>query len=121
MTIVNYFIGLLIFTLSIWAFELVWIVFAVILKNRRFISFLSVMSSIVTGIYGILLCIGAFIWLVNVTNFIVAVILAFLFGGIIFSIAALPATLANLPFQLLAVWAEEKIPYSSKDKIDEER
>ena len=114
MSIINYLIGLLVFTLSVWAFELIWILFAIVIKSRKFINFLSGFSSLITGLYGIVLCLGAFFWLVDVTNLVLAVVLSLFFGSFIFGIAALPATLANLPFQLLAVWAEDKIPSKQK-------
>jgi hypothetical protein len=109
--IVGYLLGLLVFTIIVWAIEAIFIVFAIIFKNRTFINFVSTSTLIISYIYQLLLALVAFIWLASVTNLLVAILVSIFLGGIFYGLlSGVFGAIIRLPMFLLLAWADEKMP-----------
>lgn len=109
--IFTYLLGLLGFTLIVWALEAIFIVFAAIFRNRAFINFVTISILIISYIYQVLLAIGAFIWLLQITNLIIAILVSIFLGSLFYGIfAGIFGFIIRLPAMLLMAWAEDKIP-----------
>lgn len=109
--VLAYLLYLLIFTILVWALEAVFIVFAVIFKNRSFINFVTTAVLVISYIYQLLLAIAAFIWLIQVTNLIIALLVSFFLGGIFYGLlSGVFGMIIRLPVIFLMTWAEDKVP-----------
>lgn len=99
------------FAVVVWALEAIFIVFAVIFKNRVFINFVTSAVLIISSIYQFILTVGAFFWLWNVTNLIVAILVSLFLGGIFYGLfAGIFVLIIRLPVVFLMAWADNKVP-----------
>jgi len=106
-----YLLSLLIFTVSVWAFEAIFIIFAVIFRNKSFINFITAATIIISNIYQFVLTVGVFMWLWNSLGIILAIIISIFFGGIVYGLlSGVFGFIIRLPVIWLINWAEEKLP-----------
>ncbi len=106
-----YIVLLVVFAVVVWALEAVFILFAVVFKNRAFINFVTSAVFIISYIYQFILALGAFFWLLSVTNLIIALLVSFFLGGIFYGLmSGVFGAIIRLPVVFLVTWADSKVP-----------
>ena len=109
--VLAYIIYLLAFTVFVWAIEAVFILFAVIFRNRSFINFISGATLIISYIYQFVLTIGAFFWLWSAVGLLFAIIISIFLGGIFYGLfSAVFGVIIRVPVVWLMSWADGRIP-----------
>ncbi len=109
--LIAYVILVLLFAAVVWALEAIFILFAVIFKNRAFINFVTSAVFIISYIYQFILAVGAFFWLWSVTNLIIALLVSFFLGGIFYGLmSGVFGAIIRLPVAFLVAWADGRVP-----------